>query len=216
MINFDPKEHRYTDDEGREYLSVTQLLERMFPFDRDEIAAKVSANPNSRYFGMPTQDILAEWSAAADKGTEVHEAIETWIKDGRTPKDPALVPMVEQFAKLPLGDDVLSEERVWDESLRIAGTVDLIERQAGECVIWDIKTSKRIEGDTHLKYSMQLEIYRQMVEKRLGQPARIGGIVWFEDYVRRGIKTQLQVVPHLACQEHVAALLRERRMEIST
>lgn len=214
MIHFDEATHRYTDAEGRAYLSVTQLLERMFPFDREGIAAKVVANPNSQYFGRAVEDVLAEWTAAADRGSEVHYAIETFIKEGREPENPELLPLLAQFKTLSLSGEILSEQRVWDESLMLAGTVDLIERRDAECVIWDIKTSKRISGDTHLKYSMQLEIYRRMAEKRLGLPARVGGILWYEDYVRRGPESLLTRMTPCDCLRSVDALLREREVEI--
>ncbi len=214
MIYFDEAAHRYTDADGREYLSVTQLLERMFPFDREGIAAKVVANPNSQYYGRSVDDVLAEWTAAADRGSEVHSAVETFIKRGREPQDPRLLPLVAQFKMLSLSGELLSEERVWDESILLAGTVDLIERRGDECVIWDIKTSKRISGDTHLKYSMQLEIYRRMAEKRLGLPARVGGILWYEDYVRRGPDAVLTRMSPCDCSRSVESLLRERELEV--
>jgi hypothetical protein len=214
MIHFDEATHSYTDDQGRRYLSVTQLLERVFPFDREGIAAKVVANPNSQYYGREVADVLAEWAAAADRGSAVHGAIEGFIKAGQDPSDPGLLPLVAQFKELPLCGELLSEERVWDEELFLAGTVDLIERRDGECVVWDIKTSKSISGDTHLKYSMQLEIYRRMVATRFGMPARIGGILWFEDYVRRGAHSRLQTKEHCPCTRHVESLLRARADEV--
>jgi len=215
MINFDPEKHKYTDDEGNEFLSVTQLLSRMFPFEKEKIAEKVISNPNSVYYLMKKEDVLKQWADSALLGTEVHEAVEAWINKKTIPDSAKIKPLIEQFAKLPFTGTLSSEILVWDQNYWLAGTVDIIEEKEDHCLIWDVKTSKAIAGDVLMKYSMQLEIYRRLVETRYNQPARIGGIIWFADYVRQGEKTQLRIVHHSHCAALADQLLAERKLELS-
>lgn len=215
MIHFDPQHHKYTDSDGQEYLSVTRLLSRMFPFDKETIAEKVISNPNSRYFGMEPADVLQEWADSATLGTEVHEAVEAWINKKTSPENAVMASMVEQFGRLRFEGPLLAETLVWDSSLRLAGTVDIIEERDDLCLVWDIKTSKAIAGDVLLKYSMQLEIYRHLVELRFEKPARVGGIIWYEDYVRRRGETRLKIIENSLCKRQVAALIVARQHELA-
>jgi ATP-dependent exoDNAse (exonuclease V) beta subunit len=215
MINFDAEHHRYTDSQGQEYLSVTQLLSRMFPFDKEKIAEKVIQNPNSRYFGMEKGDVLQEWADSASRGTEVHEAVEEWINTQATTENEVIAGLVEQFSNLKFAGPLHSEILVSDSSLRLAGTVDIVEERDDVCLVWDIKTSKAIGGDVLLKYSMQLEIYRRLVEMHFQKPTQVGGIIWFEDYVRRGGNTRLKIVEIGFCKPQVDSLLSERQRELA-
>jgi hypothetical protein len=214
-LNFDEEEHRYTDDEGREYLSVTTLLATLFPFDRDAIAERVIASPSSEYFGMAKEDVLEQWERSASLGTEVHIAIENWINSSSHPEQAYLAPLVNQFSRLGFAGELDSEVQVWDEAMLLAGTVDIIEKRPDCWVVWDIKTSKSIQGDTLTKYSMQLEIYRRMTEQLHGIPAQVGGIIWFADYVRQRERAQLKIVHPADVGSLVDDLLVRRREELT-
>ncbi len=216
MIHFDPEQHKYTDEKGCEYLSVTQLLSRLFPFDQEKIAEKVISNPNSQYFQMSKEAVLKQWADSALLGTEVHEAVENWINDKSLPEDKIILSLVQQFSSLSFSGKLVSEVLVWDPALALAGTVDIIEELDDACLIWDIKTSKAISGDVLMKYSMQLEIYRRLVALRYNKPARIGGIIWFADYVRQGAATRLKVINHSFCTPQVDQILAERKQELAT
>ena len=58
MITFDPKKHKYTDEKGREFISVTTLLGREFPFDGPAIAKKLVKLEGHRYFGWDYKVVL--------------------------------------------------------------------------------------------------------------------------------------------------------------
>lgn len=232
MINFDPKEHRYTDEQGQEYISVSKLLEKEFPFDREAIANKVRKYPRSKYFGMPKKEILAEWQRAADIGTELHGAIELWIKEGKEPLDPCLWKMVGKFSSIDFLGKLSAEVRVWHTPLQIAGTVDILveckNTTKGKTIdgydtlnvtphmfkVWDIKTSKRMNEANLRKYSAQMEIYRRLVEKTFHAPAEIGGILWYAQYAEKREDTELHTVIPEPCEEFVDKLFADRWEQI--
>lgn len=224
MINFDPKEHRYTDEQGQEYISVSKLLEEEFPFDSEAIANKVRKYPRSKYFGMPKKEILAEWQRAADIGTELHGAIELWIKEGKEPLDPCLWKMVGKFSSINFRGKLSAEVRVWHTPLQIAGTVDVLEKLSHHTFrgppdftykVWDIKTSKRMNEANLRKYSAQIEIYRRLVEKTFHAPVGIGGILWYAQYAEKREDTELHTVIPEPCEEFVDKLFTNRLEQIS-
>lgn len=214
LITFKPDSHTYWDATGNEYISVTTLLSKEFPFDRAEIADTVRKIPASKYHGMSQERILTLWENSADLGTVVHEAVEDYIKEDIWPSDPSLVPLVKQFSKLNFRGELLSEILVWDEDYRIAGTADILECFDKYIYLWDIKTSNKISDDKLMKFSMQLEIYKRLIEKRFNKPVKIGGILWFQDFVMRRSNTKLKVFQTLHCADSVDEILKRRKKEI--
>lgn len=215
MITFEPIEHKYTDDDGEEYISVTTLLSKEFPFDQKAIAEKVSKISSSRYHGMSTDRILKMWSDSSEHGNVVHEMVEEYIKDEVVPSDPGLIPLLDQFKRLNWRGDLLSEILVWNEDYRIAGTADILEVFDDFIYLWDIKTSNRISDDKLMKFSLQLEMYKRLIEERFNKPVKIGGILWYQDYVVKRSKTKLKVFTTLECSGIVDEILEKRKKEIS-
>lgn len=214
VITFEPEAHKYFDQNGVEYTSVTTFLGQLSIFDSKAIAEKVSKIKSSRYYGMSVERILAFWDASADHGTVVHNAIEDYIKHDIWPSDPSLVPLVEQFSRLRFKGELLSETLVWDEEYLLAGTADILEVTDKYIYVWDIKTSNKLSDDKLTKFSFQLELYKRMVEKRFNKKAIVTGILWFEDYVMKRSKTKLKVVRPLMVEGVVDDILRDRKLAI--
>ena len=86
------EEHKYTDDLGNGYISVTTLIGKYTQeFKKEEIAAaceRIGKNPRhpkyQKYKGKTKKQILWEWEQetikACDKGTKKHNYLETAIK----------------------------------------------------------------------------------------------------------------------------------------
>lgn len=214
MITFEPKEHKYTNENNEEYVSVTTLLQKEFPFNAKEIANKVSTISSSRYHGMSEARILRMWDDSSVHGTVVHEAVEEYIKEDIYPSDPQLIPLIEQFKKLSFRGDLLSEILVWDDELKIAGTADILEIFPDHINLFDIKTSNKLSEDKHMKFSLQLEMYRRMIEDNFKKPTRSIAILWFENYVMQRSKTKMKLIQPLQLNDVVDEILEKRRKEI--
>jgi|SRR6267142_4393602 len=115
-----------------------------------------------------------DWSAVPDfyrdRGSAVHKAIELWIKGelDETSLDPVIVPYFEQFKAWTLKESVagllLAESPFYSETLKYAGTIDLIANH----VIWDIKCSKKLDKASEFQYSAQGSAYRTLVKENMG------------------------------------------------
>jgi len=215
LIIFDPKTHTYTDQNGEKYVSVTTLLSREFPFNEKEIADKVRTIASSKYHGMTTSRILKLWEDSSDHGNVVHEAVEDYIKRDVWPSDNSLVPLVEQFSKLNFKGDLLSEVLLWDEKYKLAGTADILECFDSKIYLFDIKTSNKIGDNKLMKFSMQLELYRRMIEKQFNKKTESVAILWYADYVLKRSKTKLKLLQPLRVNSVVNDLLQKRLNEIA-
>lgn len=214
IISFDPEEHKYTNQYNEEYISVTTLLGREFPFEQREIAEKVSQIKSSRYFNMSVERILEFWENGAELGTIVHNAIEDYIKHTIWPSEPTLIPMVEQFSKIRFRGDLLSETLLWSDEHMLAGTCDIMEVFPDKIYLYDIKTSNKISDDKLMKFSLQLFIYKYLIELRFKKPVIIGGIFHFDDYVMKRSKSKLKLIKPLNIEDVADDILNNRKIEV--
>lgn len=198
-IAFDEPTHVYRVDGAEGYTSVTTLVHDAFPpFVADEVISKMMGGRNwtsSPWFGMTREEIKAAWSAngtdAADRGTEMHAGIEAFYNDCPHATDTPEWKLFEAY----LADHGhlvphRTEMRVWDEDLKIAGSIDMIYRdpaRPGHFIVADWKRSKALKRDNrwqkgclpctrHLDdcnfnhYSLQLHIYKRLLETRYDMP----------------------------------------------
>ena len=214
MITFKPENHTYWDEDGVQYTSVTTLLGKEFPFDQEAVAEKVANIPSSRYHGMSKERILKMWSDSSDHGNVVHEMVEDYIKEDVVPSDQSLVPLLDQFKRLNFRGELLSEVLVWDEDYLLAGTADILEVLPDKIYVHDIKTSRKVDETKLGKFSLQLEIYRRMIEKRFQKKTLRGFVLHFDDYVIQRSKTKLKLLTPLHLDDVVDDILRKRKEEI--
>jgi len=104
---------------------------------------------------------------------------------------------------------------VYHDKYRIAGTADILEDCGDRIYIWDVKTYNKISDDKIHKVSLQLEIYRRLVEFTLNKKAIAAGALVFEDFVVKRKNTRLKVIRALPCIEEVDGILENRLREIT-
>jgi len=214
MIKFDPIKHSYIDDKGRKYKSVTTIINEIYPFNVNEIIAEIIVNPNSAYYQWTPAQVKREWRQSAIEGSRVHKAIENFINKNEFPKNIDIIPLVKQFKKLHFKGKLKTELKVWDEDLLIAGTVDLLEDCGNYFWLWDLKTSKKLSDDRLIKFSMQLELYKRLVEKKFKKSVKIGGIIFFENYVKLRKNTKISIFPVLNCTKAINNIISNRKKEL--
>lgn len=139
MINFDSATHTYTRN-NEKYTSVTTLLKQY--------------NISADYSNIPT-DVLQK---AAQRGNVTHKAIEDYVKTGTV--DPNNVDL-DNFIKYTVARGIdrttsISEEIIYDDTFKIAGTIDLQYVDNGEEIIADHKTTSQIHYES---VAWQLSIY---------------------------------------------------------
>lgn len=161
-ISFTEKNHRYIDNLGNKYVSVTSFLKGCFKkFDSVKIAKACSKGINPKYSGRDYRDILSDWKKEAirgtSEGTNVHEYAEYW----GAPPGKSIKPMSDRcklvfnqvdiaYRKLLLQFKFIAAEIiVFSPKLRIAGTIDLLfyDQETNEIIIIDWKTNKTISTE---------------------------------------------------------------------
>lgn len=219
QIIFDPVKHTYTDNLGRKYVSVTTLIKPSEPFDSNAIAERVINQPNSKYYKMKKEDVVAIWSKSAPLGQELHSAIEQYTKNKTITENVQIQPLIKQFSRLKFTGKLYSEKIVFDEDYLIAGSVDLLEDIGDEFWLYDIKTcvgnrKQELSPDRKDHFTLQLNIYKRLVEKCLEKPCNIGGIIWFADYAEKQKDTKLQFVRIHEQKSAIDLIFRKRKLEL--
>ena len=98
---------------------------------------------------------------AANRGTEVHNSIENFLKFGFSDIDPEFAGYINAFEAWYKGtepDVVGSEVRIYHKLMQYAGTLDLLCYVKDELCIYDFKTTSVISDMT---CGVQLEAYAQ-------------------------------------------------------
>ena len=205
-ITFDSRKHEYFVDGKSIKYSVTGLIEKFFPkFDAEYWSNKKAIERIQTEDGKLTQEnisvvkkeILLEWENnrkdAADKGTILHEKIENFYNNIEDTIDAPEFTYFKQFiGKYPQLKPYKTEWRIFDESLSLAGSIDMVyEKDNGELFLFDWKRSTKIvngagyliESDfnygfeelSHIadnsfnRYSLQLNLYKYIIESNYGK-----------------------------------------------
>jgi hypothetical protein len=159
-IRFREQYHTYIDDRGSRYVSGTSFFKPYFSkFDAPVIAEKCSNGTNPKYAGRDPREIMAEWKAEGQRGTDegdnVHLYAELWpISNGHPSVEPisercaALFQQVDEvFFDLILnrGYQVIASEKIiFSPELLVAGTIDLLlmDPAKNKIIIADWKQNK--------------------------------------------------------------------------
>ena len=190
-ISFEEKEHIYTIKGDNSFTSVTTWIHSHFSdFDADAIIKKMKKKKNfkdSIYFDKTDQQIKDMWehnrNDAANAGTKLHFDIECYYNGYPNINDSIeykyFLEFTEKYSNL---EPYRTEWMVYDEDLKLAGSIDMIFKKDDKFVIYDWKRSKEIKKSnwnkyshteciSHLPdanfwhYSLQLNIYKSMLEK---------------------------------------------------
>lgn len=161
VILFREDRHTYTDNHGTRYLSGTSFTGRFFPkFDAEAVSIKCSQGDNPKYAGRSPEEIRAEWSAEARRGSSegdnAHAYAEARISGWPEAQVPApisdrcrgLFNQVDRAVAGLLSRFVFigAEVVIFSPGLKLSGMVDLLmfDRVTNELLILDWKTNKEI------------------------------------------------------------------------
>ena len=180
----------YKRSEGVYYPSVTTILQYM---------------PKNKFFEGWLKDVghNADYimKKAGKEGTQVHEAAEklvlgeevSWMDDYGNAKYSQIVwEMILKFAefwKTNKPELISSEDFVWSDEHKYAGTADIVCKMNGETWLLDIKTSNSI----HKSYDLQLAAYAKGLEESKDIKIDRTGIIWLKAH-SRGPSKQKNVI----------------------
>ena len=204
-IRFNDPDHSYF-FKDRPCMSVTEFIgSYKKPFPAEIIAAKYA-----KKHGLTKQEVLDDWEekkvTAQVKGTEIHKYIEMkFCCRNYVPNldvDLGLIEMVDNFYKdtknklIPIKQEFI----VGDYTMGICGTIDSLfyNKKSNEIQIWDYKTNKDITYKSKYKkkmmdevkhleecemntYSLQLEIYKQIIERNTSLKVGKKFLCWFNE-----------------------------------
>lgn len=194
-IAFDKETHKYInskDETGNaEFISVTTLIERFFPFDLKRYIEKKAKDEN-----ITEEEVLIEYlmirDEAAEKGTYLHNQIENFLKGKTFDSELTEFEYFLNFYNSEIKNRNLkfykAEKKIYSKKYNIAGTIDCLFKKIDkeEFVMLDWKRSKKLTIDGHplkfgfgfalselkhldnssfYRYSLQQNIYKYIVEK---------------------------------------------------
>lgn len=193
-IAFDEESHKYLhpkDETGNaEYISVTTIIERFFPFDLNRYIERKAEEEN-----RTEEDVLDEYlmlrDEAAEKGTYLHKQIENYLKGNEFDPDLKEFNMFLEFYKKEVKPRNLNffdaEKLIFSDKYTIAGTIDCLLKKENkdEYVILDWKRSKKLiidgcprifgygyalselnslDNSSFYRYCLQQNIYKYILE----------------------------------------------------
>ena len=193
-IAFDEETHKYfhpKDETGNaEYISVTTLIERFFPFDLKRYIERKAIEEN-----RSEEDVLDEYltnrDEAAEKGTYLHKQIENFLKGLKYDPNSKEFKMFLDFYNKEIKKRNLlfydAEKIIYSDEYNIAGTIDCLfkKNNSNEYVMLDWKRSKKLiidgqpriygygyalselnslDNSSYYRYCLQQNIYKYIVE----------------------------------------------------
>jgi ATP-dependent exoDNAse (exonuclease V) beta subunit len=168
-IIFNATDHSYKSiDNDINWTSVTTLVSNFKKhFDAKKIAAKVSKNKKSKWYGIDPITIQEIWTneakRATDLGTYYHNereadlcALSSMERDGVTipvfPPGETTVNGIKFAPSQKLEPGIYPEHMVYLKSAGICGQSDLVEVVNGKVNIIDYKTNKEIKKESYVNW----------------------------------------------------------------
>jgi len=220
-IDFLPEGHIYLYKGNRRLLPVSTLISYFFePFNAQRAAEQQQAR-----YGIPVAESLAKWERigrmASEVGTFMHEQTENYFQNGHFEticpfsykgqvEQVSLERECNQFLNFVKDYKIRPYRQEWpvfDASLNLAGTIDLICREDdGQFVIYDWKRSRKVvdaQGNpikkafadrtsinginlpdtSYYHYCIQQNLYRYMLQQHYGiQVKAMNLVVLCHDY----------------------------------
>ncbi|TXK24830.1 hypothetical protein FVR03_22235 [Pontibacter qinzhouensis] len=193
-IAFDEEAHKYLhpkDETGNaEYISVTTLIGRFFPFDLKRYIERKAEEEN-----RTEEDVFDEFTImrdeAAEKGTFLHNQIENFLKGTEFDSDSKEFELYLDFYNKEIKERNLifydAEKMIFSNKYNVAGTIDCLfkKNNKDEYVMLDWKRSKKLiidgrprifgfgyalselsslDNSSFNKYCLQQNIYKHIVE----------------------------------------------------
>lgn len=197
QIVFSKDDHTYHLN-GRRLNNVSALIKSVTPpFDAPAVATRVAAKRGTTPAEI-LAEWDQKRQAGLDLGNAVHEYIQQALASGQAADDPFLAlnhrpPQCDQFDRLwaklePHNQVIKIEWIIGDAELGLAGTADclLLNHKTGQFHLFDWKTNSKFRLDNPWqnllppfddlndcdwnKYSLQISLYRLIIERNLGLP----------------------------------------------
>lgn len=195
-LGFDEKSHVYAKDEtgNSEYISVTTLIERFFPFDLKRYIERKAEEEN-----RTEEDVLDEFllmrDEAAEKGTFLHNQIENFLKKTAFDSASKEFELFLDFYNKEITTRNLvffdAEKMIFSDKYNVAGTIDCLFKKENkdEYIMLDWKRSKKLiidgrprifgygyalselntlDNSSFNRYCLQQNIYKLIAETEYG------------------------------------------------
>ena len=189
-VSFREADHIYIVD-GTPLDSVTTFVKNCFP----EFNADFHAKRKAEAMGITKTEILDMWEKkrreSREQGTEMHKKIEAYYL-GKEPSSDETFELFKIFANKITLKPYRTEWAVYDWEQKIAGTIDFVDYQNGEYIIYDWKRSDKLiaknglpiknslygekalppidnlDDSPYYHYALQLSLYKYILEKNYG------------------------------------------------
>ena len=189
-ISFDESSHTYIVN-GETLQSVTTLVKNSFP----QFEAEAHAKYHAAKTGKTIKEILDMWETkgkeSRDLGTALHKKIENYYQGFTLNESDESFKLFKMFAEKIKLEPYRTEWTVYDWEHKIAGTIDFVDYQNGEYIIYDWKRSDKLiandmpvkinmyhekgnyplehlDNSSYYHYALQLSIYKYILEKNYG------------------------------------------------
>jgi ATP-dependent DNA helicase PIF1 len=179
------------DNSSKDMVSCTTFNGRFFkPFIKTDAIANIIKSdkylndPEYKYYQKSTEVIEAEWDFSNKAGTQLHNEIENFLNKVAVSNDSKEYGFFQSFLKDHKDyTPFRTEWIIFAETLRIAGSIDAVFKDPhGNYVIFDWKRSvvtysdfenakyplEHFKDNTFVKYSLQLNMYRHILETFYG------------------------------------------------
>lgn len=189
-ISFRKADHLYIVD-GTPLDSVTTFVKNCFPKFDSGFHAKRKAEA----LGITKEAVLEMWDKkgreSREQGTAMHEKIESYYL-GKSVSTDSTFELFKIFANKITLKPYRTEWAVYDWEQKIAGTIDFVDYQNGEYIIYDWKRSDKLiaknglpiknsqygekalppienlDDSPYYHYALQLSLYKYILEKNYG------------------------------------------------
>lgn len=195
LIDFDEKSHVYKLN-GKELISATTFIDLYATkFDHTgEILTRCAAKE-----GVSEKVLKKRWNdkgiKAAAIGSKIHAGIEHYLNTGKIRKN-QYSEIFRHFSEYKYKGKLFSEIRIWDDSINICGTADLLEVIDNQIVIRDFKTNEKKPtgysfgkymkypishlGDSKItKYELQISLYLYILASKYNYEIGPGNCIYW-------------------------------------
>lgn len=189
-VTFREADHVYIVD-GTPLDSVTTFVKNCFP----EFNADFYAKRKAETLGITKEEVLEMWDKkgreSREQGIEMHKKIEAYYL-GKSVSTDETFDLFKIFANKITLKPYRTEWAVYDWEQKIAGTIDFVDYQNGEYIIYDWKRSDKLiaknglpiknnlygekalppidnlDDSPYYHYTLQLSLYKYILEKNYG------------------------------------------------
>ena len=156
--------HWYQTKFDKIYPSISTILSATAPeHKKNGLAIWKENEPAHEYITKQAQDV----------GTQSHKIIEDYLSNNLSLEEFDLMPIAHFNNLKPflenISDVICTEQRMYSDTLQVAGTSDLIAEYNGDLSIIDYKTKRKPQVDEYMyEYYLQTTCYAQMFQEVTG------------------------------------------------